>query len=131
MPGDAITKQDLFDRLAEGHAAGITVVTPNRRLALALRTEFDAFQTARGLAVWEEADILPLDAFVVRCYEDALYADGGGALPLLLSPAQARELWVEAIEASEWAGGLQDVPGTADRAIKAWELAHAWNIAGA
>src|SRR5258706_6961442 len=130
MPGDAITKQDLFDRLAEGHAAGITVVTPNRRLAQVLRAEFDSFQKGKALPRWEEADILPLEAFVQRGYEDALYGDGGHALPLLLSDAQARELWVEAIEGSGWKDELRDVPGTAERALEAWRLAQAWRIAG-
>ena len=37
-----------------------------------------------------------------RRYEDALYADGGGELPLLLSPSQERELWEEAIRARRW-----------------------------
>ena len=124
-------QQDLFDRLAGGHAAGITVVTPNRRLAQVLRAEFDSFQKDKQLPVWEEADILPLDAFVQRCYEDALYGDGGHALPLLLSDAQARELWVEAIEGSGWKDELRDVPGTAERALEAWRLAQAWRIAGA
>src|SRR5258706_14245960 len=130
MPGNAITKQDLFDRLAEGHAAGITVVTPNRRLAQVLRAEFDSFQKGKALPLWEEADILPLEAFVQRGYEDALYGDGGHAVPLLLSDAQARELWGEAIEGSGWKDELREVPGTAERALEAWRLAQAWRIAG-
>src|SRR5688572_3695233 len=125
-----LTRQELFERLAEGHAAGITVVTPNRRLSQVLRTEFDAFQTGKGLTVWEDADILPLDAFAGRCYEDALYADGGERLPTLLSPAQSRELWQEAIEGSRWKDELRDVPGTAERAMESWRLALAWNIHG-
>ncbi len=88
MSGQEIAKQDLYARLAKGLAAGITVVTPNQRLARALRLEFDAFQQKRNLAVWEDADILPLDAFVARCHEDALYEEGGAKLPTLLSPAQ-------------------------------------------
>ena len=39
MPA-AISKADLFARLAEGHAAAVTVVTPNRRLSQALMAEF-------------------------------------------------------------------------------------------
>lgn len=131
MTGSAISKAELFARLAEGHQAGITVVTPNRRLAQALRAEFDDFQVGRGLAVWEDADILPLDAFVQRCYEDALYADGGEMLPMLLSPSQSRELWEQAIAGSKWAGALLDVPATASQAMDAWRLAQAWGIAGA
>ena len=59
MAATAITKLDLFARLAEGHAAGITVVTPNRRLAQVLKAEFDLFQSNKNLKVWEDADILP------------------------------------------------------------------------
>jgi probable DNA repair protein len=132
MPGDlpTISKTELFAWLAEGHAAAITVVTPNRRLAQVLRAEFDSSQANKNLALWEDADILPLDAFVARRYDDALYADGGGELPTLLSDAQARELWVAAIEGTGWQEKLRDVPGTADRAMEAWRLAQAWNIAG-
>jgi probable DNA repair protein len=126
-----ISKTDLFARLAAGHAAGVTVVTPNRRLARVLKEEFDSFQSARKLAVWEDADILPFESFVGRCYEHALYAEGGGDLPMLLSPAQSRALWEEAIRGSRWNGALLDVPQTAASAQEAWRLAQAWNIAGA
>ena len=131
MPPAALSKPELFERLAAGHAAGITVVTPNRRLAQVLKAEFDVYQVSNGKTVWEDADILPLDAFVQRRYEDALYADGGGELPLLLSPSQERELWEEAIRASKWQGVLLDVPRTAEGAMGAWKRANEWRIAGA
>src|SRR5512139_2185382 len=131
MPGGSISKAELFARLAEGHAAGLTVVTPNRRLSQVLKSEFDGFQSGKGLSVWEDADILPLDAFVARGYEDSLYAEGGGELPMLLTGAQQRALWEAAIAGSKWAGALLDVPQTAAHAMEAWRLAHAWGIAGA
>jgi ATP-dependent helicase/nuclease subunit B len=124
------TKHELFERLAQGHAARITVVTPNRRLAHRLKSDFDDFQAGKGLSVWEDADILPLEAFIGRCYEDALYADGGESLPLLVSAEQSRELWLEAIEGSSWSLELQDKAGTAARAMRAWELAQEWGITG-
>ncbi|MEO8145032.1 MAG: PD-(D/E)XK nuclease family protein [Betaproteobacteria bacterium] len=127
----AISKSQLFERLAAGHAAGITVVTPNRRLAEVLKAEFDAFQAAKKLSVWEDADILPFDSFVGRCYEDALYAEGGGELPVLLSAAQSCALWEEAIRGSRWSGALLDVPQTAARAMDAWQRAQSWGFAGA
>ena len=130
MPAQDIAKTELFERLAKGHAAGITVVTPNRRLARVLKAEFDRIQSARGLAAWEDADILPLEAFVIRGYEEALYAEGGGALPMLLSPPQSRALWEEAIRASRWNGALLDIPATAEKAMEAWKLAQAWRLAG-
>jgi ATP-dependent helicase/nuclease subunit B len=131
MPAGEIPKQKLFERLAEGHAAGITVVTPNRRLAQVLRAEFDAFQVSNGKTVWEDADILPLASFAERRYDDSLYADGGDKLPLLLSPSQERELWEEAIRGSKWSGVLLDVPRTAKGAMDAWRIAQSWRIAGA
>ena len=130
MAPAAFSKADLFARLAAGHAAGITVVTPNRRLAQVLRAEFDAFQVNTGKTAWEDADILPLDAFAARRYEDALYAEGGAALPMLLSEVQSLLLWEEAIAASKWAGALLDVPATAARAMDAWRLAHVWGLTG-
>ena len=70
-----LSKADLFARLsAEGHAAGITVVTPNKRLSQALMAEFDAYQIDKGKSVWEAPDILPFGAFVERLWEDALYS---------------------------------------------------------
>ena len=137
MPGDpsSISKADLFARLARGDAEGVSVVTPNRRLAQVLKAEFDNFQSRKSVPVWEDADILPLEAYAARCYEEATYsenaASGGEPLPMLLSPAQSRALWEEAIRASRWHGALLDVPATAARAMEAWQLAQEWRIAGA
>ncbi|HLE65991.1 MAG TPA: PD-(D/E)XK nuclease family protein [Burkholderiales bacterium] len=129
MPGNPapLTKHELFARLAEGHAAGFTVVTPNRRLARVLRSDFDAFQIAKGLAVWEDADVLPLGAFVERLYEDALYSEIAADLPRLLAGAQEREIWESILEGS----GLLSVSQAAAQALDAWRLAHAWRIEGA
>jgi ATP-dependent helicase/nuclease subunit B len=119
-----LSKDELFGRLAQGHAAGVTVVTPNRRLSHALMLEFDDFQVKKGLTVWEAPDILPLGAFVERLWEDALYSERGGELPLLLSGAQEEALWQEILEHS----GLLIVPQAAAQCRDAWRLAHAWRI---
>jgi probable DNA repair protein len=119
---EVISKPELFARLAEGHAARITVVTPNRRLSQGLMVDFDAHQAARGLAAWEAPDILPLEAFVVRLWEDALYSER--ELPLLLTPAQEQAIWEEILAGSE----LLSIPQTAAQCRDAWRLAHAWRI---
>ena len=67
MPFAPVAKPELFSRLAEGHAARVTVVTPNVRLARELAREFDQQQIDKGLKVWETADILPLSAFIEPC----------------------------------------------------------------
>ena len=129
MPGNPspLTKEALFARLAEGHAARVTVVTPNRRLAQILKSEFDAFQFANGRAVWEDTDVLPFGAFVERLYEDALYSEIASDLPALLAPAQEREIWESILEGS----GLLSASRAAAQAMDAWRLAHAWRIEGA
>lgn len=126
MPGSfpALPRSELFPRLAEGHAAGITVVTPNRRLAGALKAEFDVFQVAKGLASWEDADILPWTSFLERAYEDAFYREGGDRLPQLLGAAQAQVLWESVLEGS----GLVSVPQAAAACVEAWRLAHDWDL---
>ena len=126
-----IPKSELLGRLAAGHAARTSVVTPNLRLAAALGRDFDAHQIASGLAAWEAADILPLAAFVERLYEDALYSDLATRLPLLLTGAQEQELWEAALRASEWGEVLLAVPRAAADCRKAWGLAHEWRISGA
>jgi probable DNA repair protein len=119
-----VSKTQLFARLAEGHAAGITVVTPNRRLAQSLLADFDAFQAGKQLSAWEAADILPVGAFVERLWEDALYSESGDKLPLLLTPAQEQAIWEEILDDA----GLLSVAQTARQCRDAWRLAHAWRI---
>jgi probable DNA repair protein len=119
-----LRSRDLFSRLAEGHAAGITVVTPNRRLVQELQRSFDALQIAKGLTSWEAPDILPIGAFVERLWEDALYSDLGEKLPLLLTPAQEQRLWEEILAGS----GLLAIPQAAAQCREAWRLLHAWRI---
>jgi len=122
------TKAELFAHLAGGPAAEVTVVTPNRRLALALKREFDNGQAERGFMVWESADILPLSAFIERAYEDAIYSEHPTAIPMLLAPAQELALWEGAIRDSEAGGALLAVTETAKLARGAWQLAHAWRL---
>ncbi|MEK7752622.1 MAG: hypothetical protein AAB654_11945, partial [Acidobacteriota bacterium] len=108
MSGDTnavLSKAQLFARLGLGLglglARGVTVVTPNQRLAQALARDFDTAQAARGLAAWESADILPYPALVQRAYEDALYSELAPDLPVLLTPVQEQALWEDIIRRSD------------------------------
>jgi ATP-dependent helicase/nuclease subunit B len=124
----ALSKAQLFTRLAEGLAGGVTVLTPNQRLAQALAHEFDATQTAQGRSAWESADILPYAAFVTRCYEDVLYSEISPDLPVLLTPAQEHALWEDIIRRSDAGDALLAIPETAALAADAWKTAHAWRL---
>jgi probable DNA repair protein len=119
---------DIFTHLAAGPAAGVTVVTPNRRLAGDLKREFNLAQTAGGIAAWESADILPISAFTERLYQDALYSGQAPGLPMLLTPAQEDVLWEDIVYRSEAGAVLLSIPETAKLAREAWMLAHGWQL---
>ena len=123
-----LSRAQLFARLAQGLAGGVTVITPNQRLAQALAREFDAAQAAQGRSTWESVDILPYSAFVQRCYDDALYSELAPVLPLLLTPAQEQALWEDIIRRSDAGDALLALPETAALAADAWKTAHAWRL---
>ncbi|QOJ23966.1 MAG: PD-(D/E)XK nuclease family protein [Gammaproteobacteria bacterium] len=108
--------------------AGTTVVTPNRRLALALKEKFDREQISRKITAWYSADILPFAALIERIYHDALYARQPSGLPLLLSAAQEQVLWESVIQSSQAGKALLRILQTAQAVREAWQLAHAWQL---
>src|SRR5260370_13725138 len=119
-----LRKSALFGSLALGRAAGVTVVTPNKRLSQALMLEFDAFQIGKALSVWEAPDILPFGAFVQRLYDDGRYADLSAELPMLLTPAQEEEVWKQVVGGS----GLRAREGAAAEGRCAWNRATLWPV---
>ncbi len=104
-------------------AAGATVVTPNRRLALFIKYEYDAAQAAGGNTVWPSADALPYGAFLERTWRELALA-GNGAM--LLSPMQEVALWETVIEGSRHAGLLLNPSAAARNAREAWIIQHAF-----
>lgn len=124
--------QVLLTEIFAGRDAGlldrVTVVTPNRRLAAALKREFDGARSAEGISAWDSADILPISTFIERIYEDALYSAQASHLPALLRPAQEQVLWEDAIARSDTGTVLLAVAEAAQLAREAWQLAHAWHF---
>src|SRR5688500_8009615 len=118
---------DIFTHLA-GLGAGVTVVTPNRRLATELKRKFNQARAADGISAWEAADILPISAFIERLYQEVLYSGQVPGLPMLLTPAQEDVLWEDIIRQSEAGAALLSVPETAKLAREAWMLAHEWQF---
>jgi len=124
-----LEKTELLARLRQGREAGVTVLTPNLRLARGLARDFDREQAAAGLLTWESADILPFGALVQRLWEDAVYSSEGSAVPLLLTPAQEQASWEECLRQ---AGAEQQLVALAPAAAQcrdAWKLAHEWRLA--
>ena len=126
MSTASLGKAALFERLSEG--PGVTVVTPNLRLAQELGRGFDRFQSGRGLEVWNAPDILPLTGFIARAYDDALYSERAAGLPLLLAPAEEQALWEDILGRSEEYASLLALPQAAAAARDAWKTAHEWGL---
>ena len=90
MPGPVLSKAELLDRLAEGHAARLAVVTPNQRLAQALRAgasdfllkPFSVAQMLNAVQRCFERSMLRRENFVLRTDSDlaqiALLRAGAG-----------------------------------------------------
>ncbi|HZZ91772.1 MAG TPA: PD-(D/E)XK nuclease family protein [Usitatibacter sp.] len=123
-----IGERELMARLATGGENGITVVTPNRRLATAVRAAYDRKQSEGAATAWPSADVLPLDAWLERLWEQLLYSEDVAELPLLMSVAQEQALWDEAVRASPSHERLLAPGATAARARDTWRLAHAWRL---
>src|SRR5947207_309186 len=127
-PLPSIARPQLFSLLASATAT-TTVVTPNRRLAQAVRRGYDGFQAASAQASWETADVLPLAAFVERLWEESLCAGPAQRLPLLLDAHAEHWMWEEAVRASRHSGALLSAGAVASQCREAWRLAHAWQLA--
>jgi ATP-dependent helicase/nuclease subunit B len=122
-----ITQDEMFARLAQLPAAGVSVVTPNQRLSLALQRGFGERQAASGRVLWESADILPWSGFLERACQDARYADIA-ALPLVLAPLQSHALWENLLRASPTGEALLAVADAARLAHEAWQLTRTWRL---
>lgn len=119
-----VSLSEVFKRID----AGTTVVTPNRRLTLALKEKFDCEQISRKMTAWHSADILPFATLIERIYHDALYTRQPSKLPLLLSTAQEQVLWESVIQSSPTGKTLLRIAQTAQTVREAWQLAHAWQL---
>ncbi len=122
-----VTLTDVFNQFSIGINSSV-VVTPNRRLAMVLRREFNSYQVTQGRIAWSTPDILPITAFIERAYEEVLYSEQDDKLPILLSTAQEQTLWEDVISDSDQIPILFAVPEAAKLAREAWQIIHEWQL---
>ncbi|SEN18594.1 PD-(D/E)XK nuclease family protein [Nitrosomonas marina] len=120
--------QEFFRHLNSENAAAVSVVTPNRRLAQVLKDCFSREQSNRQNAAWRTPDILPINAFTERIYQEAVYSIHSVEIPLLLTVTQAHALWQTIIQTSETGSKLLNTMQTAQSAYEAWQIVHAWRL---
>ncbi len=115
-----------FDDLS---ADGVTVVTPNRRLAAALKESFDRAQQRAGRLAWVAPDILPLNTFFERTFRQLSLREAA-PLPVLqlLDANQSALLWEQVIRKSAANDALLSISQTAKEASAAWNMAHQWDL---
>ncbi len=122
-PPNVATASGFADRYFDTLAGGATLITPNRRLALYLKSEYDIAQAQNGKSVWPSADALPYGAFLERTWQELALAENGA---LLLSVQQEIALWETVIESSRYAGLLLNATAAARTAREAWVTQHAF-----
>ncbi len=106
---------------------GATLVTANARLARDLRRTYDIRRRDAGDTSWAAADILPLDGWLRRTWDEAVRR-GAERGAVLLSEAQEQLVWERIIAASAGDRGLLNIPATAAAAASAYALALAWRV---
>ncbi len=122
--------QNVLDVLATER---VTVVTPNRRLAVALKRTYDSAQQQAGHLAWAAPDILPLATFLVRTYQAIRLCADTTATSMattarLIDAPQSHLLWEQVIRQSDTSAALLSVPQTAKQAAAAWSVANQWRI---
>ena len=106
----------------------IAVLTPNRRLAVYLKDQFDTTQRHAGHKAWATPDILPFPTFLERTYRTLTLRDETRMYAQLLNSAQSQLLWEQVVRASDVASHLLSLTQTAKQAAAAWSVAHAWDL---
>ena len=107
---------------------GATLITVNRRLARSFARDFHAWQARQGRTVWRPPDILPLDAFLLRSWNDWVWRGAGGDVAALLHPLQEQVVWEQVIRESPAGETLLRIPETARLAMETWRLVQAYRL---
>ncbi len=111
--------------LFETHTANTTIVTATQRLTRYITAEFNQYQQALGLSVWETPAILPWSSWLQRLWYQYTLVQTQES-HTLLSPHQELLLWEQVIGQYSDDIPLLQAPATAKMARQAWQLQHEW-----
>jgi ATP-dependent helicase/nuclease subunit B len=116
----------MFNELLKNLNSKTVIITPNRRLAINLREEFDSYQSNSQKMVWEKANIQFLDDWLVQLFGSLCHNY------VLLNSYQEQALWEKIIAASEfWSSTLANLNSISDLATtvqKTWKLVRQWSL---
>lgn len=115
----AITRFKLDQTLRQTLSSGVTLLTPNYRLAASV---LEAYGSASPTASWREPTVVPVDIWVAQMWE---MLSTRGLRPFvdwdILEPSLEREIWLEAIEATINEHPLIDTSAMARIAARAFQ----------
>jgi len=116
--------EEIFRALQEG----ATLITASRRLARVRAREFHLLKAHLGNTVWNRPDVLPLDAFLDRTWNEWLGRWADDNAPVLLDALQEQMLWERVIRESPEGASLLRIPETARQAVETWRLAAEYRL---
>ncbi len=115
----------MNDNIFELIRQGYTIVTAGTRISRYLRNQYAQAMLENGMQVWETPDILPWQAWLVRCWNELPLSQQTDLL--LLNSSQQRYLWQQVIDL-QYAGRLLHINRLADQAMNTCSLCKDWCI---
>ncbi len=107
------------------------LVTPNRRLAAALKAEFDAARIAEGKQAWIAPTILPIGVYLEQLFRSSATTSDPQSRLQLIDASQSQLLWEHVIRKASGDTVLLSVAAAARQAGGAWQLMHDWRLQNA
>jgi len=107
---------------------GTTLLTPNRRLSAALTVQFQEYQVKQNKSCWQTPDILPLQSWLQRTWQELAAKNLSEKNYYLLSSHQEMILWEEILAKMPEHDYLLQISATAELAKSAWGLLKQWRI---
>lgn len=107
-------------------ADGAVAVTPNERIARAVRSAYDRGLILGGATAWETPVVASWQVWLQSLWEAAVVGGAVPRPPMLLSAWQAGGVWREAVVRSSTPAGLLHPRQAAQLAQQAWDLFHDW-----
>lgn len=98
--------------------SGFILLTPNFRLARRVKSAWDQLQLANGVGAWQPLPVYPMESWLLQRWQDAVRL---GLAPdrVTLGDGHALQLWQQAIEEEQRAGGQYSLLQTAAAATLA------------
>ena len=117
----------MFKKLFEKITPNTTILTPNRRLAAFLQNQYAVFEQSREHNIWATPDILPIDTWFKRCWQE-FAAQNTQQTEQILPVFHQLLLFEQFIKQSAYGETLLQVSASAKLVQEAWRLVNQWEL---